>query len=165
MAYTESSQNSDRQTRNEAFIDLNNLETNQEIKTVLQVSVSQDEFCRNIENMIDEQISFTFNKVHGSRHLVAPQIISKRELNQTKNSIFIAKNRQQGAQNCKFPKWLNKKWHNFKQTKSFSLDYKLDSLMIMDDKNSVIINKYTCSHMKSKKSNHFQAVVKSLNGW
>lgn len=67
--------------------------------------------------------------------------------------------------NCKFPKWLNRKWFNFKQSKSFQLDYRLDSLFVFDEKNSVIINKYTCAHMKSKKSNYVQAVVKSLNGW
>ncbi|CAF0712059.1 unnamed protein product [Brachionus calyciflorus] len=166
LAYTESSQNdqSRRSARNENFIDLNNLENRPEIKTVLQVSVSQDEFCRNIDNMIDEQFSFTFNKVHGTRHLVAPQTLTKRDLNQTRNDFFIAKNKQQNGGNCKFPKWLNKKWHNFKQTKSYSLDYKLDSLMINDNKNSIVINKYTCSHMKSRKSNHFQAIVKTLNG-
>lgn len=67
--------------------------------------------------------------------------------------------------NCKFPKWLNRKWFNFKQTKSFQLDYRLDSLFVFDEKNSVIINKYTCTHMKSKRTNYVQAVVKSLNGW
>jgi hypothetical protein len=67
--------------------------------------------------------------------------------------------------NCKFPKWLNRKWFNFKQTKSFQLDYRLDSLFVFDEKNSIIINKYTCTHMKSKKLNHVQAIVKSLNGW
>lgn len=191
LVYTESlsssqpqTSNNNRQARNQFreqnsdFIDLssynneNNVESSFQ-KSTLQVSISQDEFCRNIDNIIDEQFSFTFNKVYGSKYHVAPPTITnenrkfRRDLNMSTNNLIITRtqptNRQQS--NCKFPKWLNKKWHNFKQTKSFTLDYKLDSLLVVDDKNSIVINKYTCSHMKSRKSNHVQAIVKSLNGW
>ena len=84
-----------------------------------------------------------------------------------KSSIHVAhKKEYRNARltSCKFPKWLNKNWKNLKQTKSFMLDYRLDSLLVLDEKSSVVINKYTCSKMKIKRSNYVQAVVKSLNG-
>ncbi len=56
--------------KSENFIDLainqatnHQYESSQETsKTTLQILVSQDEFCRNIDNVIDEQFSFTFTK-------------------------------------------------------------------------------------------------------
>ena len=162
------------------FIDLNSQNSEYSIDYMksnnIQISISQDEFCRNIDNqMIDDQMTFSFNRVHGSKYHVAPpqlnnKIRSRRQLNLTNYIIsrptvtHSNSNHRVTAQTCKFPKWLNKKWHNLKQTKLFTLDYKLDSLLVMDEKNSIIINKYTCSHMKSRKSNHVQAIVKTLNG-
>ena len=151
----------------------------------IQLSVSQDEFCRNIDNIIDEQFSFTFNKVQDSVHAVLPpkslRHKFKRQINTSLSSyalITSLKNNQHhrtghskaasggGAfHHCKFPRWLNKKWHNLKQTKLFTIDYKLDSLLVYDQKNAININKFTCSHMRVRKSNYVQAVVKSLNGW
>lgn len=146
----------------------------------IQLSISQDEFCRNIDNMIiDEQLSYSFTKVVDSKyHLApAPYILSSKQrrvrqhtttqdnhthTSLTRKNIYNINNR---PLSCKFPKWLNKKWHNLKQTKLFTLDYKLDSLLVFDEKNSIIINKFTCSHMRIKRPNHVQAVVKSLNGW
>ena len=55
-----------RQQRNQHdpdFIDLANQVGQQDTsKTTLQIHISQDEFCRNIDNVIDEQFSFTFTK-------------------------------------------------------------------------------------------------------
>jgi hypothetical protein len=123
--------------------------------------------------------------VHDSRHHVAPPSIERQTNNSTKrhhtqphhhhhnhhahhfnsqyqlNEFTIPSS----SSSCKFPKWLNKKWHNLKQTKLYTLDYRLDSFLVLDEKSSIIINKYTCAHMRSKKSNHVQAIVKSLNGW
>jgi hypothetical protein len=151
------------------------------VKSTLQILVSQDEFCRNIDNVIDEQFSFTFTKVLGSRSHVAPPAISasersKRQLNNLNSNYSLTKSISSISHRkdfrtlnrfnlCKFPKWLNKKWKNLKQTKLFMLDYRLDSLLVLDNKNSIVINKYTCSKMKVKRSNYVQAVVKSLNGW
>ena len=161
-----------RQTRdstNPDFIDLinkndnynNNLETYQ---SSIQLSVSPDEFCRNIEN--DEQTSFTFTRVLGSKYHVAPPALNdnRRFRRQLTNNSQITHRAKTSYGACKFPKWLNKKWHNLKQTKLFTLEYKLDSFIVQDEKNSIVINKYTCSQMKIKKHNHIQAVVKSLNG-
>jgi len=149
-------------------------------KSTLQISVSPDEFCRSIDTILDEQFSFTFSKVYGSRyHVAPPQMIAKDQFmsKHKRDELLANRSVRIGHQNeminrnyiithpnCKFPKWLNRKWFNFKQSKSFQLDYRLDSLFVFDEKNSVIINKYTCAHMKSKKSNYVQAVVKSLNG-
>jgi hypothetical protein len=161
------------------FIDLSSQNSEYSIDNMkannIQISISQDEFCRNIDNqMIDDQMTFSFNRVQGSKYHVAPpqlsnRIRSRRQLNLTnyiisRPSIISNSNQRVTAQTCKFPKWLNKKWHNLKQTKLFTLDYKLDSLLVLDEKNSIVINKYTCSHMKSRKSNHVQAIVKTLNG-
>ena len=44
------------------------------------------------------------------------------------------------------------------------LDYRLDSMLILDEKNSVVINKYTCEKMHHKRINSVQAIIKSLNG-
>lgn len=46
------------------FIDLSGKKSDgyQTARTTLQIHVSQDEFCRNIDNVIDEQFSFTFSK-------------------------------------------------------------------------------------------------------
>lgn len=150
----------------------------------IQLAVSQDEFCRNIDTMIDEQFSFTFNKIQDSLH-VSPASLksitsSNRKFRRHSNSnssqsyALFMKN-SHASQNlkpnghiyhtCKFPRWLNKKWHNLKQTKMFTIDYKLDSLLVLDQKSSVIINKYTCSHMRARKLNYVQAIVKTLNGW
>lgn len=87
--------------------------------------------------------------------------------NSSSNNLIISRNHNShsSSNHCKFPKWLNKKWHNLKQTKLFTLDYKMDSFLVYDDKNSIVLNRYTCSHVKSKKQNHFQAIVKTLNGW
>jgi hypothetical protein len=156
-------------------------------KSNLQISISPDEFCRNIDTIMDEQLSFTFSKMYGSRyHVAPPQLTSKHENKNKREDELLLKNKTRPSAaaaalpgnyeslnknyivtqaSCKFPKWLNRKWFNFKQTKSFTLDYRLDSLFVYDEKNSIIINKYTCSQMKSKKANHIQAVVKSLNGW
>lgn len=153
-------------------------------KSVLQILVSPDEFCRSVDTILDEQFSFTFNKVFGSRYHIAPpptvlkghhssasavDKLSKRDEKQqlVNGSRMSEINRKYVIThaNCKFPKWLNRKWFNFKQTKSFQLDYRLDSLVVTDEKSAVVINKYTCTHMKSKKTNHVQAIVKSLNGW
>ena len=191
IAYTESSSNS-QSNPNDPFSNLKNRQTRQQIienlnpdivdlysynandnlldssKSTIQLSVSQDEFCRNIDNIIDEQFSFNFLKVHGSRNHVAPPSISnegrrfKRDLNMSSYAILPKPTHHH---TCKFPKWLNKKWHNLKQSKLFTIDYKQDSLLVYDQKNSIIINKYTCSHMKVRKGNYVQAVVKSLNGW
>jgi len=146
----------------------------------IQLSISQDEFCRNIDNMImDEQLSFSFTKVVDSKYHLAPAPYTlsakqRRVRQQTshqgnhthtslnRKNIYNINNR---PLSCKFPKWLNKKWRNLKQTKLFTLDYKLDSLLVFDEKNSIIINKFTCSHMRIKRANQVQAVVKSLNGW
>lgn len=156
-------------------------------KSVLQILVSPDEFCRSVDTILDEQFSFTFNKVFGSRYHIAPpptllkghhssssiDKLSKRDelvlkVNGSRTTGGMSEiNRKYVIThaNCKFPKWLNRKWFNFKQTKSFQLDYRLDSLVVTDEKSAVVINKYTCTHMKSKKANHVQAIVKSLNGW
>lgn len=168
------------------FIDLSDNTDNIEIfeKSNLQLYISPDEFCRNIDTILDDQFSFTFSKVYGSRYLVAPpQMLAKDNyMNKHKRDEILRFNRSINTVasrktapnnynymithvNCKFPKWFNRKWYNFKQTKSFQLDYRLDSLFVFDEKNSVIINKYTCMHMKSKRVNHVQVVVKSLNGW
>lgn len=153
-----------RQLRDNDFIDLAKSDSAELPQSSIQISISQDEFCRNIENGIDEQISFTFTKLLGSKHHVAPSSINEpRKIRHANNSLAIL-NRKELKQNCKFPKWLNKKWHNLKQSKVFSLEYKLDSFIVQDEKNQIVINKYTCSQMKIKKTNHIQAVVKSLNG-
>jgi hypothetical protein len=133
--------------------------------------------------------------VHDSRHHVAPPSIDRQSNNattrryhtqphhhhnhphhhhQNNHHVHHLNNQYQlnneftipsSSSSCKFPKWLNKKWHNLKQSKLYTLDYRLDSLLVLDEKSSIIINKYTCAHMRSKKSNHVQAIVKSLNGW
>lgn len=162
------------QRRDPDFIDLSSKAGSKiSSKTTLQIHISQDEFCRNIDNVIDEQFSYSFTKVHGSETLVAPPILEsnsrlKRHLNHINSSMSIPSKihqRYSRFHSCKFPRWLNKKWRNLKQTKQFMLDYRLDSLLVSDEKNSVIINRYTCEKMKSRKSNLVQAVVKSLNGW
>ena len=151
----------------------------------IQLSVSQDEFCRNIDNMLDEQYSFTFNKIQDTLH-VSPTSLKAinsnhrtskfrrhSSFNKSETYALLTKNTHSHIlkpsghiyHTCKFPRWLNKKWHNLKQTKMFTIDYKLDSLLVLDQKSSVIINKYTCSHMRARKSNHVQAIVKTLNGW
>jgi hypothetical protein len=153
----------------------------------IQMSVSQDEFCRNIDTMIDEQYSFTFNKIQDSLH-VSPTSLKAINANNNRNrfrrqsnfnaseSYALLKNTHPSRSHvfkpsgsiyhtCKFPRWLNKKWHNLKQTKMFTIDYKLDSLLVLDQKSSVIINKYTCSHMRARKASYVQAIVKTLNGW
>lgn len=158
------------------FIDLSYQDADDGLtKTTLQIYVSQDEFCRNIDNVIDEQFSFTYTKVLGSNQHVAPAVTHKRSANRRQLDSFNAQNSmsiksmgkhsQRNSHSFKFPRWLNKKWRNLKQTKLFMLDYRLDSLMILDEKNSVVINKYTCEHIKAKTLNFVQAVVKSLNGW
>lgn len=125
--------------------------------------ISQDEFCRNIDNIIDDQLSFRFNKVYDFRHQININTVRKQ------SSLIKDKNYKQLSSNfngnCKFPRWFNKKWHDLKQTKSFALNYKLDTLIINDVKKSITINKCSCWHVKSRKPNHFQAVVNSLNGW
>jgi hypothetical protein len=168
------------------FVDLSNYNNNNEYSidstnsktSNIQLSISTDEFCRNIDNIEDQQ-TFIFNKVHGSKHHVAPPAHKTNKKTRQSNltnyiisrspniNTINSSNRliQSPIINCKFPKWLNKKWQNLKQTKLFSLEYKLDSLLVFDQKNSIVINKYTCSHMKSRKSNYVQAIVKSLNGW
>ena len=156
----------------------------------IQLSVSSDEFCRSIDNMIDEQASFSFSKVQDSLHASPASLKTLTPLHKRKfrrhvttttannassyalPTLLFAKNKSSSKPSgatyhhaCKFPRWLNKKWHNLKQTKMFTVDYRLDSLLVLDQKSSVIINKYTCTHMRSRKANHVQAVVKSLNGW
>ncbi|RNA21621.1 hypothetical protein BpHYR1_038337 [Brachionus plicatilis] len=164
LAYMQSAQSYQRRAlRNENFVDINVKNRNDESKDdVLQILISQDEFCRNIDNIIDDQFSFKFNKVIESPHLIA----SAHALMSTGSNFTRQQVLRRGSHfhtGCRFPRWLNKKWHDLKQTKSYSLNYRLDSLIITDDKNSLVINKFTCWHLKSRKSNHFQAVVKSLN--
>jgi hypothetical protein len=179
LVFTSSDSNSaegtstmNRQARdnNLDFIDLSRYEssTADSSQSSIQLSVSQDEFCRNFG--VDEQMSFTFTKVLGSKYHVAPPSITSDEVVHKKRrnvntSVLLHRKELNLRLSCKFPKWLNKKWHNLKQTKLFTLEYKLDSLIVLDEKNSIVINKYTCSQMKSKKPNHIQAIVKSLNGW
>lgn len=168
IAYLQSNQlnSQTRKLRNGNFLDLNN-NINHETKETLQLMISPDEFCRNIENMIDDQLSFKFNKVHHSRHYIVPHESIEKKSNLTKehNNRIIEYENSFNNRNCKFPKWLNKKWHNLKKTKSYNLNYKLDSILINDEKKGIVLNKYTCWHINSRKYNHFQAVVKSLNGW
>ena len=122
------------------------------------------------------KIFFIFKLVLGSKYHVAPppiltetrnkrQIVMMNSNNTYKSTLRKEFGSGHRLNNCKFPKWLNKHWRNLKQTKLFTLDYRLDSLLVLDEKTSIVINKYTCSQMKSKRSNHVQAVVKSLNGW
>ena len=160
-----------REQQNQDFIDLSayNNEYSME-SSKIQLSVSQDEFCRNIDNLVDDQsVSYIFTKLYGSKYNNLPSVsVSSFDLRLSRSAINIkSPNRHKLINtNCKFPKWLNKKWHNLKQTKLFTLDYKLDSLLVVDEKNSIVMNKYTCSHMKSVRKNSFvQAIVKSLNGW
>ena len=147
------------------------------MKSKIEISVSQDEFCRSIESSIDEQNSFTFTKqldsfsnndepkmMRGAKNSSANRqarnkLYQKRNQNKTKNT------KRNNMYPCKFPKWLNKKWHNLKQTKSYKLDYKLDSLIVHDDKANVNVNKYICHQVKAKKPSHVQMIVRSLNGW
>lgn len=166
LAYMQSAQSYQRRAlRNENFLDISVKNRNDETKDdVLQILISQDEFCRNIDNIIDDQFSFKFNKVIESPHLIAPaHALMSTGSNFTRQHMF--RHGSHFHTGCRFPRWLNKRWHDLKQTKSFSLNYKLDSLLITDDKNSLVINKFACWHLKSRKSNHFQAVVKSLNAW
>ena len=166
LAYIELTQSSQvRVPRNENFISLNKMKRNDGNKgNTIQMLISQDEFCRNIDNIIDDQFSFKFNKVYDSQHLIVTNALVRKQSN-----LIIEKSYKQLYSNfnvnCKFPRWMNKKWHNLKQAKSYALDYRLDTLIINDVKKSIIINKYTCWHIKSRRQNHFQAVVKSLNGW
>ena len=51
-----------------------------------------------------------------------------------------------------------------KSTKVYTLDYKLDTILVLDEANSVVSNKYSCLQPKAKRTNYFQAVVKTLNG-
>lgn len=144
------------------FIDLasRNMATNSD-RSRLQIHVSQYEFCRNIDNVIDEQLSFSFKKVIGvESHIAPPPSISKRHSIKT-HRRYKSRSRHDL---CKFPRWLNKKWRDLKQTKLFMLDARLNSLLIMDEKNSVIINKYSCEKMRSKRISSVQAIVKSLHG-
>ena len=106
----------------------------------IQLSVSQDEFCRNIDNIIDEQYSFTFNKIQDSLHVSPTSLKAAINTNNRNNrfrrqssfntseSYALMKNtypsrghvfKPSGSiyHTCKFPRWLNKKWHNLKQTK------------------------------------------------
>lgn len=46
----------------EDFIDLSQNLNSQQIQETIQISISQDEFCRNIDNIIDDQFSFTFSR-------------------------------------------------------------------------------------------------------
>jgi hypothetical protein len=161
----------DSSNNNPDLLDLtNNNNQHQLDQSQIQLSISQDEFCRSIENGITDeyQMSFTFNKVHGSKYHVAPPSLSIDSTpSSTSNKPRLTHRSSILKSNCKFPKWLNKKWHNLKQSKLFALDYRLDSFLVQDEKNSIIINKYTCVQMKSKKSNHnhyIQTIVKSLNG-
>ena len=179
LAYNElhtsdSSFNNRLQRHDPDFIDLSSPQNGKTSKTTLQIHISQDEFCRNIDNVIDEQFSYSFTKVFGSETHIAPKISSSNSrfnrhlTNRMNNSSVTIRNkpsRYSRFNSCKFPRWLNKKWRNLKQTKQFMLDYRLDSLLVSDEKNSVIINRYTCEKMRSRRSKSVQAVVKSLNGW
>jgi len=183
LAYTELASQEDspftysREQRHDPdFIDLSYQDArDSSTKTTLQIYVSQDEFCRNIDNVLDEQFSFSFTKVLESTQHVIPAITHKRSAKKrqldsfnTLSSMSIKSSKKHFNRNShgfKFPRWLNKKWRNLKQTKLFMLDYHLDSLLILDEKNSVVINKYNCESIKAKTVNLVQAVVKSLNGW
>ncbi len=104
---------------------------------------------------------WSFSRVFGSKYHVAPPTVS------TDNRIFRQLNAttsHRSYPNCRFPRWLNKKWHNLKQSKLFTVDYRLQSLFVTDEKNAIVINKYTCAQMRSKTRHYMQAVVKSLNG-
>ncbi len=46
---------------NDDFVELSKNSANN-IQDSIQISISQDEFCRNIDNIIDDQYSFTFSK-------------------------------------------------------------------------------------------------------
>ena len=159
---------------------------------IIQLSVAHDEFCRTLDGLgfvdassssaVSVSGSLSFRKVHGSRTHVAPpprSVISIKRIRQSNTTTTATATLQQhshrsnkharngggGGGECKFPRWLNKRWHDLKQTKTYTLDYKMDSLLVVDEKNSVVINQYTCAHMRVKRSTHVQAVVKSLNGW
>jgi hypothetical protein len=140
--------------------------------------VSQYEFCRNIDNVIDEQFSFTFTKVLNSKNHVAPPRTHKRSsfhkrqishFNSNKSiSLKTIHNRHSNQRFlpkfCKFPRWFNKKWHDLQQSKIYMLDVRSDSMLIVDEKSSIAINKYTCEKMQSKRADSVRAIVKSLNG-
>jgi hypothetical protein len=163
LAYSEVTTNEKYQNNpaesDSSFIDLSTRGLNEHTdKATLQIHVSQNEFCRNIDNVIDEQFSFSFKKVFGSDNLVAPP--SQYQSSSAKSQL----RRYKPHVTCKFPRWLNKKWRDLKKNKLFMLDTRLNSMLIMDEKNSLIINKYTCERMRSKRKSSVQAIVKSLHG-
>ena len=70
-----------------------------------------------------------------------------------------------GNQQCKFPKWLNKRWNSIKQNKILALDHKLNTLIVYDEKKSKILEKHECIQVKSRKQSNYQVIIKSLNEW
>ncbi len=109
---------------------------------------------------------FFFSKPHRSKCSIRTIFISSDS--QPSFSKHNHKRRQKPNSNhrkCHFPKWLNKRWNSMKSAKILTIDYKFETILVLDEKNSLITSKYACMSVRSKRTTSFQAIVRTLNGW
>ena len=122
-----------------------------------------------LRKFIDDQYTYTFSKAELPKLIptitnAARRVRQASRLSKISVQSKTSSSSSTSSSTCKFSKWMIKRWSHIDQSRIFSFDHKHETLLISDRKTSAILNKVSCMQIKSKRSNHFQALVRTLSG-